>query len=167
MQTAGRVLRKVRKNHPAGPEDFKKLGIRIRPLGVGAFRSVYRVNGVNLVVKFPRPGTDFIINKIHTRTELARIKKFRRFGWMRKYLPKVYYHNSKTGVSIIEFYDDSKQMMTRGIWGNSQQQRMQAMCNMAQDLIHRLTGTRMTDITDENVRVDQKKRVVKLIDLAY
>lgn len=86
---------------------------------------------------------------------------------MRKYLPRVYYSNQTTGVSIIELVDDSKHMTDRGVWGNSQQQRMQGICNMAQELIYRLTGTKMTDITDENVRVDQKRKVVKLIDLAY
>ncbi len=113
------------------------------------------------------PGTDFVINKSHSRTELARIKKFRRFRWMRKYLPKVYYSNPTTGVSIVELVDDSRHMTDRGVWGDSHEQRMQAMCNMAQELIFRLTGTKMTDITDENVRVDQKRRVIKLIDLAY
>ena len=50
---------------------------------------------------------------------------------------------------------------------DSRQQRMQGMCDMAQELIYRLTGTKMTDITDDNVRFDQKRRVAKLIDLAY
>jgi len=136
-------------------------------LGAGAFRTVYRVVGCPLVVKFPMPGTDFVTNKIHTRTELARIKKFKQFRWMRKYLPRVYYSNPTTGVSIIEFVDDSRELTDRGVLSNSQQQRMQGMCNMAQELIFRLTGTRMTDITDDNVRLDQKRRVVKLIDLAY
>lgn len=162
-----RILSLVRKHNPARPEDFKLLGIRLRKLGSGAFRTVYEIRGLPLVIKFPLPGTDFILNKIHTRTELARIKKFKKFRWMRKHLPRVYYSNPVTGVSIVEFVDDSRYMTDRGVWGNSQQQRMQAMCNMAQELIYRLTGTRMTDITDENVRVDQKRRVIKLIDLAY
>ena len=165
--TAGRVLSRVRKQHPARPEDFKKLGIVVKPIGAGAFRTVYRVKDTPLVVKFPLPGTDFVINKIHSRTELGRIKKFRRFGWMRKYLPKVYYHNSKTGVSIIEYVDDSKKLILRGVMSTSQQQRMQGMCDMVQELIYRLTGTKMTDITDDNVRFDQRRRVAKLIDLAY
>lgn len=139
----------------------------MKKLGSGAFRTVYQIGGLNLVVKFPMPGTDFVVNKIHSRTELARIKRFRRYTWMRKYLPKVYYSNPVTGVSIIELVDDSKHMMDRAVWGDSKQQRMQAMCNLAQDLIFRLTGTKMTDITDENVRVDQKRKVIKLIDLAY
>jgi hypothetical protein len=113
------------------------------------------------------PGTDFVVNKTHTRVELARIKKFRKFRWMRKYLPRVYYSNPVTGVSIIELVDDSRQMVDRGVRCDSRQQRMQGMCNMAQELIYRLTGTRLTDMTDDNVRVDQKRKVVKLIDLAY
>lgn len=165
--TVSRVLRRVKKHNPARPEDFKPLGILLEKLGAGAFRAVYRVKGCPLVVKFPMPGTDFVVNKIHSRTELGRIKKFRRYGWMRKYLPKVYYHNSKTGVSIIECVDDSKNVMNRGVMSDSRQQRMQGMCDMAQELIYRLTGTKMTDITDDNVRFDQKRRVAKLIDLAY
>jgi len=86
---------------------------------------------------------------------------------MRKYLPRVYYSNPTTGVSIIEFIDDDKSVMTRGEMSTSHQQRMQGMCDMVQDLIFRLTGTKMTDITDDNVRFDQKRRVSKLIDLAY
>lgn len=113
------------------------------------------------------PGTDFPNNKRHTQTELGRIRKFRRFHWMRKYLPKVYYSNPKTGVSIIELIDDTKLMRDRHLWGNSQEQRLQGLCNMVQDLVFRLTGTRMTDITNENVRVDQKRKVIKLIDLAF
>jgi hypothetical protein len=101
------------------------------------------------------PGSEFAMNKQHTRTELGRIRRFRRFRWMRKYLPRVYYSNPKTGVSIIEFIQDSPG------------QRMQGMCDMASDLIYRLTGTKMTDISDNNVRVDPKREVVKLIDLAY
>lgn len=165
--TVSQVLRLVRRHNPARPEEFKARGIRLKKLGAGAFRTVYSIIGLPLVVKFPMPGTDFVVNRRHTKTELGRIKRFKRFRWMRKHLPKVYYSNPVTGVSIIEFVDDSKPMMERGIWGNSQQQRMQGMCNMVQDLIYQLTGTRMTDITDENVRVDQKRCVVKLIDLAY
>src|SRR6266705_5037212 len=156
-----RILRQVRTHNPARPEEFRARGIRLQKLGTGAFRTVYRIVDSPLVVKFPMPGTDFTVNKIHTRTELARIRKFRRFRWMRKYLPRVYYSNSVTGVSIIEFIDDKQQMMNRGSMSTSQQQRMQGVCDMVQELIYRLTGTKMTDITDDNVRVDQKRRIVK------
>jgi hypothetical protein len=165
--TQTKFLRLMKRHNPARPEDFKPLRIKIKAYEQGAFRAVYRVVGLPLVIKFPKPGTDFAVNKIHTRTELARIKKFRRFRWMHKYLPKVYYSNPKTGVSVVAFIDDSKPVTIHGDLSNYHQQRMHGMCSMAQELIFRLTGTKMTDITDYNVRYDQKRRVSKLIDLAY
>ena len=167
MKRRYNALRQIRRKHPARPEEFAALGIKLKKEGAGAFRTVYRVVGQPFVVKFPMPGTDFRDNKIHTRTELARIKKFQRYRWMRKYLPKVYYHNPKTGVSVIEYVDDSKLFHDRGHAHDANEQRMQGMCNLVQDLIFRLTGTKMTDINVDNVRFDQKRCVSKLIDLAY
>src|SRR6185369_16437009 len=74
------ALRLIRKHKPQNVEQFKSLKIRMRCLGHGAFREVYRILDTNLVVKFPLEeemcdgGFSARSGKIHTTNEVKKIQ---------------------------------------------------------------------------------------------
>lgn len=150
------AIRRIKRFKPRTFEDFGKAGIPFgKNLGGGVFREAYQIKDLPLVVKFPieDDGID------HSRDEMRKIKKFSKFKFLRKYLPKVYYYDRQSGVIVMKFYEDFEDC------GDA----CDAVGTLAGELIKRLTGVSMVDIHSENVRVRDTYKPPRLVfcDLGY
>lgn len=125
------------------------------------FRETCRIINCNLVVKFPLAvGRSKYTGegKRHTKQEMLRLARLKKFRFMHQFLPKVYYHDPKSGTLVMSYHPP---------FGNREDQT-DAMGHMVQVLIQRATGVRTTDMHSENIHQKQprRKRAV-VIDLGY
>jgi hypothetical protein len=93
-------------NWPSNFDEIQALGIPIREFGAGsgAFRKVYRVKGLPMVIKIPRAGAD---NIAHARAEfktICRINRFKKYKPLRKYMPEILYFDYSTGIIGMRYY---------------------------------------------------------------
>ena len=80
---------------------------RFVKIGQGAFRTVYAVTGLRLVVKFPiskrRPG--FRLTFFHGRNEyeaVCTVLREPKLAPLRRYMPEIYFHEA--GVTVMKRY---------------------------------------------------------------
>ena len=105
----------VKKVKPTGISELRNRGYRLRYLGEGTFRITYRIVGLPIVIKFPLPTDDdekykscayvYESNVGHSNSEveaLRKIPKIKKLTPLRKYTPKLHYHDSR-GVIIMEY----------------------------------------------------------------
>lgn len=151
------AIRRIKKHRPKTYEDFAEAGVplEIESLGEGVFRVVYRAHKLPLVVKFPLAGD----GDDHTRSEVRRIKALSKYPKMRKYLPKVYYYDSRAGIVVMKYYPP----MDKGLIKDASLERL------AQNLVKDLTGMLLGDIHAGNVTTDtgQSNGRPIFLDLGY
>jgi hypothetical protein len=150
------AIKHIQKAKPRTIEDFESLGFRLKRIGGGVFRGVYRIKSFPLVVKFPR---DEPYDR-HSRAEMRKIKKLSEFPFLRRYLPKVYYYDPKNGVIVMELYHPFSDNVDAA----------DALGRLAGMLIHRLTGVPMKDIHTDNIRTPNPQRCsprLVFCDLGY
>lgn len=126
----------------------------------GSFRRVYQVESLKLVVKFPQGSCGRYSGIEHTNEEIdtfERISTYKKYKYLRHYLPKIYYYNRKTGVVLMKKYKllDYK------------------TAELASSILNKLAFDILghsTDIYSSNVAVEYTKYgcpKVKIIDLGY
>lgn len=105
--TISTVISRMKREHPGTAEEFAdKCKLSLQYIGSGCSRCVYKVGGLPLVVKFdqgPRSGS-----MTQAECEAISYKKLMsisRYKRLRKYLPKLYYFDKKTGHSLMHYYD--------------------------------------------------------------
>lgn len=150
------VLRAIKKHHPRNSDGFKKLGLKLKHLGSGAFRDVHRIVGVPLVVKFP-VGHDGVE---HSTLEVRKIKHFKKFYAMRDHMPKVFYFNKKTGILVMQLYENKPYPKI-----SLAEARSEAIHSLISNLVWSLTKRELSDIHYENIRVAGDE--LTFIDLGY
>jgi hypothetical protein len=157
-----KALDLIRKHNPSDLMEAHEIGLRMKYLDSGVFRDCYRIKDSRLVIKFPNEDSDAIS---HSRVEVRRIKKLAEHKVLAKYMPEVYYHNSKTGVVVMEYC--SKGFNTKDNFGDSIGAGLSLF--LLGDLIRKLTGVRMDDVHDGNLRltVEAGHYQLKFIDLGY
>jgi hypothetical protein len=105
------VVKLFKKYKPIEPEDIKPYleGIKMRKIGSGAFRNVYRIGTLEIVAKFPKnkySDFDYEDNVNHAMHELKiinKIKKDKRYLALKPFIPTVYYANETNGVMVVEY----------------------------------------------------------------
>ncbi len=159
------AIRRIKKFKPTTPEEFADAGVPVlddkKFVHAGVFREVYRIVGVPLVVKFPF-GDSYLEpsgGRKHTNAEVNRIKRLSAFPVMRKYLPKVYYHDKTNGIVVMRHYAELVKDGTDDTIINK----------FIQDLIKDITGIRLGDVHDGNIRSHNGSNTGRpiLIDLGY
>lgn len=118
-------LRWMRSNRPDTIEALRKCGLRLRPIGSGAFREVYHICDFKLVVKIPH--NDESVE--HTRNEIKFIKdvnKSARFAALRRYMPETLYSDYRGGVIVMRLYDKCKENRFSTMMG-------EVFCNLLND----------------------------------
>lgn len=150
------VIRKISKHRPETLEDFKALSIPLVREGAGIFRTAYRIKGLPLLVKFP-VDADNTGGRAHSASEVRKIRKLRRFRWMRAYLPTIEFYDRRSGVLVLswhpEFANDRDAFVALGM-----------LCTRA---IKNSTGVLVSDIHEDNVRRGDQRRKIILVDLGY
>lgn len=104
MKTTLKKLIKICKDNKINSDwDLKCKGVKMTDLGSGSFRNVYKIRGMDIVVKFPNDND----NLEHSRQEVdihKRIMKSKRkFKAIQPFMPKIYHYNSNTGVVLMEY----------------------------------------------------------------
>ena len=159
------AIRRIKTFKPATPEEFADAGVPVlddkKFVHAGVFREVYRIVGVPLVVKFPLGDSysETSEGRKHTNAEVNRIKRLSAFPVMRKYLPKVYYHDKTDGIVVMRYYAELGEDWTPDTMINK----------FIQDLIKDITGIQLGDVHDGNVRSHNGRNTGRpiLIDLGY
>ena len=149
------VLRAIVKNRPSTPKEFRKAGIKLRYLGNGVFREVYKIQGCPLVVKFPlNEEQDFAGGVAHSVSEVRRIKRLLRIQELKPHLPKVRYHDKESGVLVMTYYHRM-----------SDNRAVELLGKIVQKLVSKIARVQMTDIHADNVRSAAGRLV--FTDLGY
>lgn len=153
---APQVIRKIAKHRPETYDDFKALSIPLVLEGKGIFRVAYRIKGLPLLVKFPVED-DLTAGKVHSANEVRKIRRLRKFRWMRSYLPTIHFHDKQSGVLVlswhVEFANDRDAFVALG-----------ALTTRALKIA---TGVLVSDIHEDNVRRGDQRRKIILVDLGY
>ena len=140
------VLRIIRRNSPTTPEAFKKLGLRMKPLGAGVFRRVFRIGGCDLVVKFPLSEDSCFAEGIqHSVSEIKRIERLSRIDELKPHLPKIFYFDRKNGIIVMQYYPELKD-------GDG----VDFLGKVVRKLVSRIGGVTMGDIHEGNIRLKRK-----------
>lgn len=164
------AIRRIREYGAGGglrtPADFAWAGVPLekKSLGDGAFREVFKVKDCPLVVKFPLSECgyesddgiprDYSSGIRHSAIEMKKIVRLRRFKWMRRFLPEVYYYDRKHGIIVMRHYEgmDGADFESAG-------------AHFVKMLIKKATGVTIADYGDCNVGLRGNKLI--LLDLGY
>ena len=82
---------------------LRRLGIPARFIDTGAFRKVFGVRGLNVVIKVPHTPS----YKYHIDSEMKafdRIKSDPMSKILRQHIPKIHYYNKRTRLMVVEKY---------------------------------------------------------------
>ncbi len=159
------AVRRIKTFKPETPEEFADAGVPVLDdknfVYAGVFREVYRIVGVPLVVKFPLGDSrkETGEGRRHTNAEVNRIKRLSAFPVMRKYLPKVYYHDKASGIVVMRYYAELDEKWTDDTMVNK----------FIQDLVKDITGIQLSDVHDGNIRSSNGKPTGRpvMIDCGY
>lgn len=98
------VVELLKKYKPKFRSDFKKLGLKLKFIGSGAFRNAYQIIDTNLVVKFPND-PEYYEDVEHSQDEIYHIRtinKNAKYKVLRPFIPKLHYANYKYGVIVMD-----------------------------------------------------------------
>ena len=161
-----KAKRLMNEHQPTTLVEFRALGFRLRRMGCGVFRVSYRLQGLPMIVKFPgsqhcyilgRKSDTFVDEIKHTNVEVAKIKHFQTYRFLRRLMPKIYYHNKKAGVVVIKFYPLNDR---RGKYAKAN-----AMAQTLGVLIRHIAHREMRDCCGDNIRMNGNRIV--FVDLGY
>lgn len=158
--TVKTAILRIKKRKPKTVNDFKKIGLPLnkRPIGWGAFREVWKIKGLPLVVKFTIPSSNGVCRDgiWHSVTEVRKVRQLRKFLWIREYLPKIYYHDSKSGQTVMHFYEPFKE-----------KELSYRITYLLEEAIKQATGVNLGDIQSSNFGIEVKdgRKQLKIIDL--
>lgn len=99
------VVNVVKHTKPRTAAQFSiATGLALEYLGCGMYRKVYRILNSNLVIKFAGRSREC---RKHSKTEANRIYEImhrKKWRLLRRYMPKLYYFDFETGVTIMKYY---------------------------------------------------------------
>src|SRR5271156_2208796 len=161
-----RALNTIRRIQPKNFPEASRV-LRMRYIGSGAFRAVYRLTGTNLVIKFPlecRNRTEEVSGgpevwnsnegKSHTRAEVRKIRRLLRFSMWEKHLPPIFYFNSKDGVLVTRYYPKTK-------WAK------EATLRLVRELTRKFCGVILGDLAGDNLSIGKMTDTLVILDLGY
>lgn len=140
--------------------DVEALGLKVKEIGNGEYRTVYRIIGLPLVVKVPNnTGRE---GRKHGTAEYRTIKRITRstkkYVKLQRYMPKVYNFNAKTGVTLMHHYRPVSRTYRYAISG---------LLNSLVDLVWPYAAKgHECDIHGANVGMSDENKPV-LLDLGY
>jgi tRNA A-37 threonylcarbamoyl transferase component Bud32 len=103
------IIKILKEHQPTTAAEAKKAGIPLRWVDEGAYRKVYRVTGAPYVIKFPVKAADA---REHAHAEAEKVKALAHFPAVKTLLPKIYFHDEKTGVIVMKWYRPSKEPLS-------------------------------------------------------
>jgi 5-methylthioribose kinase len=145
------------KHHPKTPKECKKRGLKLQKIGSGLFRTVYRINDLDLVVKFPKKEnkSSGLYHSLEEFRRFKQIQRLKKYKSIQRYLPKIHYFNKKSGVILMPFY--------RKLPAKEAEIASNILSKFAEDVGHTSGG----DIHSENVMFSDFEDRYVLVDLGY
>lgn len=110
--TEQEVVRQFRGKRPRTVDEMlERCGLTLRFVESGAYRKVYQVANLPLVVKLPRPGGKLEEHaRGHAQQEFNAYKRVLRsktkYKELQRYMPEVLYFNWFGGVTLMRMYDE-------------------------------------------------------------
>lgn len=160
-----KIISLLKKHKPVSAFDLAGV-LKLKELGQGSFRRVYRIVNSPFVIKFPHLGRSSGSDTAgrprcikHSALEADRHRHFMGFHELRYHLPRLYFHDRKTGVIVMEYVEEDK-TDRKAYWMND------ALYDLVAVLIKSLTRKKMTDISENNLKLS-KDGQLKFIDLAF
>jgi hypothetical protein len=97
-----KVINKIRDNNPKTVKELIKLGIKCKLISSGAFRDVYKILTVPLVIKFPTydDGKEHTLNEVKA---VKKIKRLRKYKELKRFMPEIYHSNSAGVILMYEY----------------------------------------------------------------
>jgi hypothetical protein len=126
--------------------------MKLRFLGKGLFREGFKVVNSDVVVKFPI-GYE---GSAHSRQEMRRLRRLKKEGTLRRYIPEIFYYRAETGVIAMRYYEMFVDF----------EEQANAIGGMLGTLIPRVTRVNCDDIHTGNIRRGPNGRAI-LIDLGF
>lgn len=100
-----RVVLKFVNQQPRNLEDVENMGYTLKPIGDGAYRRVYKVGNLPIVVKVPyHTGGSCRRHSIAEWRAVKRIDKYKKYVELKPFVPTIYYCDQKTGIMIVHYY---------------------------------------------------------------
>ena len=102
--TTNEIVKLIKKYKPTSAVALRRLGFKLKGMGTGLYRKTYSIIGFGLVIKF-NVGWD---NGEHAYNEIKVIKRILRYDKykpLRKYVPKIYWFDRKTGTTLVQQYE--------------------------------------------------------------
>jgi hypothetical protein len=117
---------------------------------------VYKTVGTPLVIKFPlNEDQDFDGGVQHSISEVRRIKRLSQIKELIPHLPKVHFHDRKSGVLVMDYYQPL-----------SSDKAVELLGKVIRKLVSRIARVAMNDIHCDNVRKGRRGEVT-FCDLGY
>ncbi len=121
VKTIKQVVSRFTRYRPANADQaIRWCHVPLQYIKSGAFRHVFQIIGLPLVVKFPyceddqlledgNPDPDRIAMGVqHSKREMKALERIlssvRKYTYLHKYMPTVYYSNQRTGVIVMHKY---------------------------------------------------------------
>jgi hypothetical protein len=97
-----KIINEIRDNNPKTVKELRKLGIKCKLISGGAFRNVYKILTVPLVIKFPNcdEGKEHTLNEVKAVKKINRLRKYKK---LRQFMPEIY-HSNASGVILMHNY---------------------------------------------------------------
>lgn len=93
-------IQRMRTRRPDDIRAINQLGVKTRLIGSGAFRAVYLVKGLDVVVKIPLdPGA-----LGHARKEIRILRELSKIHGIKRFVPTLFYSDIRTGVLVVQKY---------------------------------------------------------------
>ncbi len=139
--------------------DVQSMGLKLKKIGDGVYRQVYKIEGVPLVVKIPGGDAFPVGCRRHARSEyrtVKRIHRYKKFAQLRKYMPRIYYFDNKSGLMLMHYYSVPKKYKIA----------ISNLLSLVVKLIWPNTASSECDVHGANIGMDENNQPV-LIDLGY
>lgn len=146
------ILRLIRRHEPATTKDFRSLGMSIRKIGKGLFRTSYRITDTSLIVKIPNN----LSGIVHTRYEVSRINSLKKHRLMQPHLPTIYWWGKETGVLVMMYYPKF----------DSHEDQVDSLGMFISKLIFAAIRVDVSDLHSENIHKGPRRTSV-IIDLGF
>jgi hypothetical protein len=104
--TLKKIISRMKQYRPISADEFEQMiGARLDCIGEGCFREVFRIEGINAVIKFPMQAADGNWSTTHSRREIRRIKQImcsKKYRHVKRYVPRMHHYDYINGILIMQ-----------------------------------------------------------------
>jgi hypothetical protein len=160
------VIREIAKYQPETASECRELcSFKLRKLGKGIYREVYKVVGADLVIKFPLKEEKTF--KDHSRLEYRACRKVllapKKYWAIISFIPEIPHYNPTTGVLIMEYCTPVKTLAST----KQCTKLIAGLVTRVVDLSWKGYRSGLADMHSGNLGFSKASDHLKIIDLGY